>query len=40
MVVVYAIRGPLDDEYRRISARLADPAERRAYADHLAGDTP
>ena len=37
VIVVYVIRGPSDDEYRIISARLADPDERQAYADHLAG---
>jgi len=37
VVVVYVIRGSSDDEYRIISARIADPDERRAYADHLAG---
>jgi uncharacterized DUF497 family protein len=39
-IVVYVIRGPSDDEYRIISARYADPDERRAYADHLAGGAP
>jgi uncharacterized DUF497 family protein len=40
LIVVYVIRGPADDEYRIISARLADGEERRAYADHLAGNLP
>jgi uncharacterized DUF497 family protein len=39
-IVVYVMRGPCDDEYRIISARYADPEERRAYADHLAGEAP
>jgi uncharacterized DUF497 family protein len=38
LLVVYTIRGPHDDEYRMISARVADADERRAYADHLAGE--
>ncbi len=40
VVVVYVIRGQADDEYRIISARLADADERRAYANHLAGGSP
>jgi uncharacterized DUF497 family protein len=40
VIVVYVIRGPTDDEYRIISARLADADERQAYADHLAGGSP
>jgi uncharacterized protein len=40
LLVVYTIRGENDDEYRIISARIADADERRAYAEHLAGDTP
>ena len=38
LLVVYTIRGIHDDEYHIISARIADADERRAYADHLAGD--
>lgn len=40
LLVVYTIRGVDDEEYRIISARLADADERRAYADHLAGESP